>query len=40
MNVEDIIHHKDRKVIEHRINVHKFYDCYEANATKEVFSIS
>ena len=33
MNIEDITRHKDRKVIEHRIKVLNFFDCYGANAT-------
>ena len=40
MNIEDITHHKDRKVIEHRIKVLNFFDCYGANATKEAFAVS
>lgn len=30
MNIEDITYHKDRKVIEHRIKVLNFFDCYGA----------
>ena len=40
MNNLDITLHKDRKVIEQRIKVIKFYDSYGANATKEAFSVS
>ena len=40
MNIEDIPHHKDRKVIEHRIKVLNFFDCYGASATKEAFAVS
>ena len=40
MNIEDITHHKDRKVIEHRIKVLNFFDCYGASATKEAFAVS
>ncbi len=38
MNIEDITHHKDRKVIEPRVKVLNFFDCYGANATKEAFA--
>jgi len=40
MNNLDITIHKDRKVIEHRIKVLKFYDRYGADATKEAFVVS
>jgi len=40
MNIENITHHKDRKVIEHRIKVLNFFDCYGAIATKEAFGFS
>lgn len=40
MNNLDITLHKDRKVIEHRIKVLKFYDCYGAAATREAFVVS
>jgi putative transposase len=40
MNIEDITHHKDRKVIEHRIKVLNFFDCYGTAATKEAFDAS
>src|SRR5579875_1226820 len=40
MNNSSITLHKDRKVIEHRIKVLNFYDCYGAAATKEAFAVS
>ena len=40
MNNSDISLHKDRKVIEHRLKVLKFYDSYGANATKEAFGVA
>jgi putative transposase len=40
MNTQDITHHKDRKVIEHRIKVLNFFDRYGPEATKEAFSVS
>ncbi|HET8991416.1 MAG TPA: integrase core domain-containing protein [Candidatus Saccharimonadales bacterium] len=40
MNIQDITHHKDRKVIEHRIKVLNFFDRYGPEATKEAFSVS
>jgi transposase InsO family protein len=40
MNIEDITHHKDRAIIEHRIKVLNFFDCYGAIATKEAFGFS
>ena len=40
MNNLDITLHKDRKVIEQRLKVIKFYDSYGTNATKEAFGVS
>ena len=40
MYIQDITHHKDRAIIEHRIKVLKFYDRYGPEATKEAFSVS
>lgn len=40
MNIENITQHKDRKIIEHRIKVLNFFDCYGATATKEAFAVS
>ena len=40
MLIQDITHHKDRAIIEHRIKVLNFYDRYGPDATKEAFSVS
>ena len=40
MLIQDITHHKDRAIIEHRIKVLNFYDRYGPEATKEAFSVS
>ena len=40
MYIQDITHHKHRAIIEHRIKVLKFYDCYGEAATKEAFAVS
>lgn len=40
MNISNITYHKDRAIIEHRIKVIKFLDCYGAEATKEAFGAS
>ena len=40
MYIQDITHHKDRKVIEHRLKVLNFYDRYGLEATKEAFQVS
>jgi len=40
MNNLDITLHKDRKIIEHRIKVLKFYDCYGEAACREAFAVS
>ena len=40
MLIQDITHHKDRAIIEHRIKVLNFYDRYGHEATKEAFSVS
>jgi len=38
MNISNITYHKDRAIIEHRIKVIKFLDCYGAEATKEALA--
>ena len=40
MYIQDITHHKDRAIIEHRIKVLNFYDRYGPEACKEAFSVS
>lgn len=40
MYIQDITHHKDRAIIEHRIKVLNFFDQYGPEATKEAFSVS
>jgi transposase InsO family protein len=40
MNSSNITLHKDRAIIEHRIKVLKFFDCYGADACKEAFGVS
>lgn len=40
INIQDITHHKDRSIIDHRIKVLKFYDSYVEATTKEAFAVS
>lgn len=40
MLIQNITHHKDRAIIEHRIKVLNFFDRYGPEATKEAFSVS
>jgi putative transposase len=40
MNIQDITHHKDRAIIEHRIKVLSFFERYGPGACKEAFGVS